>query len=149
MTRIVAPRAKAIEQLTVPTFVSTTTPLRMWNSDVWDGQKWDILEGSLAVGASTTLTINQGHVSGYWDYVQKYTANSNVACAFSVPLIGRYVQMKATVTSGLSATGSGIGTPTIFRLGSWGGHANGVKYGLVYGSSQFWPVPVDISGVTV
>ena len=108
MTRIFAVRAKAIEQLTAPTFSTNG----VWNAGVWDGQKYNLLEGTLYVNASCQLTIYHAQQSGDWDFSESWYATSGQGIGFTTSLRGRYITMRLTAASGL--------TPSTCRLGSWG-----------------------------
>lgn len=53
-------RAVAIEQLTAPTFLSTTTPNRFWASGVWDGRKYNSVAGTFYGGEPVEVPDRDG-----------------------------------------------------------------------------------------
>lgn len=105
-------RAIAVEQLTAPAFLSTTTPNRYWNSDVWDGHRYNLVDGLFYAGASCQLILRQGPASGYWDYQSARDVASGVTYAFSEILKGQYLQARVVTVSGA--------TPATFRLQAMG-----------------------------
>lgn len=113
MSDIFLNRARALDFLSsdaIPVFSTNAT----WNAGVWDGKKYNIIEGSLYADRSGDLAIYQGHISGYWDIAQTISVQSGQTGIFSIPLIGRYVNMTFTGVSGATPTSAN------FRLGSWG-----------------------------
>ncbi len=116
---IYAARAVAISQLTAPTFLSTTTPNRYWDSAVWDGQKYDLIDGTFYAGASCNILLRQGQASGYWDYTKKIDVWSGQTHVITDALVGRYLQARVTTVTGV--------TPAVFRFGLWGKIANQEK----------------------
>jgi hypothetical protein len=133
-----APRARAIDQTTAPTFLSTTTPNRFWNSDVWDGQAWNCIQGTFYAGASCNVVLRQAQASGYWDYQTARDVLSGTSYVISEPLVGRYVQAVVTTVSGK--------TPTVFRFGLWGKQADNGMLGYHHASGDYKQLAVDQSG---
>ena len=110
-------RGIAVEQLTAPTFLSTTTPNRYWNSEVWDGHRYNLVDGTFYAGASCQLVLRQGAASGYWDFQTARDVASGVAYSFSEVLRDRYLQARVVTVSGA--------TPATFRLQAMGKVAGG------------------------
>ncbi len=137
MTRIFAVRANAFDY----TSGTITTVSGVYDSDVWDGQKWDVLGGHIMAGGSGDVWVRQGGVSGTWDITDIIHCQSGVAQRVAIPLQGRYVQLHWVGLSGSAALKA-------FRGQLWGKLADNEAriMGWNRGSSDYRYVAVNASG---
>jgi len=116
-------------------------PHRFWASSVWDGHKYNLVDGTFYAGASCNLLLRQGQVSGNWDYLSTRDISSGVPISICEPLVGQYLQAVVTSVSGL--------TPAVFRFKLWGKLAGNALMAYHTASGNFRAVQCNMSGVLI
>lgn len=154
MVREYAPRANALSLTSAPAFSTDGS----FDVGVWNGHKYDTLEGYMATDRSATVTIYQTDVSGRWDWSKTIYGNnagsSVVVVDVAASLKADLVRIVIQGTSGDTPTQSG------FRLVTKGKIAGQDDVNISGQAVKTWmsgavtvlnsgPVPVNMSGQVI